>query len=520
MKMRVEQKSNVKNSIGRLLFAGLAVLFQIAWFLLIGLLLSSYSTIINMAASLFALVVAILMYRRTTNSEMRISWLIVLLAFPVLGLIIYLLLGRPNTTKGMRQRYEQIDNVVFMNIAQDEAVFEELKEKDLAVANQARYLKDYAGFPVYKNEGIEYYDDAGAGFDAQLEALEKAKEFIFMEYHAIEDEYSYSRLHDILSRKAKEGVDVRILYDDMGSIFFINKDFNKKLEQEGIRCKAFNPVVPILKMFMNNRDHRKITVIDGKVGFTGGYNLADEYFNVVSPYGHWKDTGIKIVGSAVNNLTAMFLEMWNASEREDDDLSHFFVDERSFPDEKNARGENGYILPYADSPLDGEHVGENVYLNLIKNAKRYVYIVTPYLIITDEMNQELCLASKRGVDVRIVTPGIPDKKMIYKVTRSYYSGLAPSGVRIYEYTPGFCHAKMVVVDDEIATVGTINFDYRSLYHHFENGCLIYNCDIISKIRADFESMFEISEEVTKQYSDKTRYLKLGQCILRIVAPLL
>ena len=250
MKMRVEQKSNVKNSIGRLTFAGLALLFQIIWFVLMGLLLSSYSTLIYTLVSILALFVAIMMYRKTSNSEMRISWLIVILSFPALGLILYLLLGRPNTTKGMRQRYEQIDRLVYKYIKQDETVFKKIEQEDISIANQMRYIKDYAKFPVYKNEGIEYYDDALAGFNAQLEASKKAEKFIFMEYHAIEDEESYARLHEIPVRKAREGVDVRVLYDDMGSIFFINKNFNEKLESEGIKCKAFNPVVPILKMFI------------------------------------------------------------------------------------------------------------------------------------------------------------------------------------------------------------------------------------------------------------------------------
>ena len=210
----------------------------------------------------------------------------------------------------------------------------------------------------------------------------------------------------------------------------------------------------------------------------------------------------------------MFLEMWNATERDDVDMSKFFVDEKFFPDKE------GYIQPYADSPLDGEHVGENVYLNMIKNAKHYVYIVTPYLIITDEMNHELGLAAKRGLDVRIVTPGIPDKKVVYQVTRSYYSDLVANGVRIYEYTPGFCHAKMTICDDEIATVGTINYDYRSLYHHFEDGCLIYKCNVLDKIRDDFYSMFEVSSEVTENYRAKSQYLRIEQCALRIIAPLL
>ena len=277
----------------------------------------------------------------------------------------------------------------------------------------------------------------------------------------------------------------------------------------------FNPVTPFFNIFMNNRDHRKITVVDNRVGFTGGYNLADEYFNLVQPYGYWKDTGVKMTGDAVKNLTAMFLEMWNAMKHTDMDYSSFFR-----ANEYVAAGK-GFVQPYADTPLDSEYVGENVYLNMIKYAKRYVYIATPYLIISDEMRRELGLAAKRGVDVRIITPGIPDKKMIYQMTRSYYSGLTGEGVRIYEYTPGFLHAKQVICDGELATVGTINFDFRSLYHHFENGVLFYACDCLRDIHEDFIEIMKVSREVTEEYrSGMKKHLLLGQAILRLFAPLL
>jgi cardiolipin synthase len=266
---------------------------------------------------------------------------------------------------------------------------------------------------------------------------------------------------------------------------------------------------------MNNRDHRKIVVIDGKVGFTGGYNMADRYFNINSPYGYWKDTGIKLIGDAVKSLTAIFLQMWNATQEEKEDQAQYF------PDVVYTAKEAGFVQPYADSPLDSETTGENVYLNMIKNAKQYVYITTPYLIIDDEMESELTLAAQRGVDVRIVTPGIPDKKMAFKATRSHYARLVAYGVRIYEYTPGFMHAKQFVCDDEVAAVGTINLDFRSLYLHFENGCWFCHCSAVQDVKADFENLFEQGTEVTTQYSGKRSLtLRLGECIVRLLSPMM
>lgn len=336
-----------------------------------------------------------------------------------------------------------------------------------------------------------------------------------MEYHAIEDAESFAALKEILSQKAKEGVDVRILYDDMGSVGFINADFVGRMKAEGIQCRIFNPMIPVRHIIMNNRDHRKITVVDGRVGFTGGYNLANEYFNLTHPYGHWKDTGVRLTDEAVRSLTCMFLEMWNAVKKTDSAYDAYL------PKVVYPAHEDGFVAPYADSPMHDEAVGENVYMNIVKNAKRYVYFTTPYLIINDEMSRELRLAAKRGVDVRIITPGIPDKKTVFRVTRSYYAELIRDGVRIYEYTPGFIHAKQCVCDDEVATVGTINMDYRSLYFHFENGVFLYGCSAVGEIRRDFDETFPMCCEVTEKYrSGRSATLSIGQCILRLFAPLL
>lgn len=322
----------------------------------------------------------------------------------------------------------------------------------------------------------------------------------------------------VLEERVKAGVEVRVFYDDMGSIGFINTDFVKKLEVVGIKCRVFNPFAPGLNLFLNNRDHRKITVIDGKVGFTRGYNLANEYFNLTHPYGQWKDTGIRLEGDAVRSLTITFLEMWNAikdSNQDDIDI------DRYLPQNEYTAKENGYVQPYADSPINHEHIGEEVYISMVNKAEQYCYFMTPYLIITDEMTHALSLAAKRGVDVRIITPGIPDKKVVYGVTRSFYNGLVRNGVRIFEWEPGFCHAKMSIADDKMATCGTINLDYRSLYHHFENGCFMYDCTAVADMKKDFDQTFCTCREVTEQYrTGRSATLRLGQLFLRLFAQLL
>ena len=513
--MRIEQKQSVKNSVGRLVLVGLSLLTQIAWFVILFMKLQEYSTWISLGSSLLALVVVLLIYGRPMNAAFKMPWIILIMGFPVLGLCVYFLLGHSGAAGGIRKKFEKIGATMAQFLDRNEDVIQELEQKDFLVANQCRYIVDYAKYPVYKNTDVVFYSDAAEGLEAQLEALQSAEKFIFMEYHAIEDTNAFARIKEILIEKASKGVEVRLIYDDVGSVGFISPEFVKRMEADGIQCRVFNPMLPVINVFMNNRDHRKITVVDGKVGFTGGYNLADEYFNITHPYGHWKDTGVRLIGDAVKSLTVTFMEMWNAIEQTDTDCMKYL------PAIEYQAKERGFVQPYADSPLDHECVGENVYMNLIKYAKHKIYFTTPYLIISDEMNRELIMAAKRGVDVRIITPGIPDKKIIFKVTRSYYSRLAKEDVRIYEYTPGFMHAKQCVCDDELATVGTINLDYRSLYLHFENGVLLYETEAIKDIQRDFEELFLKCEEVSEKYrKDGSVIQRLGQSILRMFSPLL
>ena len=518
MEQTLETRKSVKNGVNRMIFAILSISIQLALIILLNLTFYQKYVWFSIGFRVLGVLVALAIYSQPFSGSIKMPWVLLILLVPVAGLSFYLLVGISKSTRTMRKRYETIDEVLLPKLADDVSAFSALEKKLPYVANIARYLKKYAGYPVYNGTAIKYFDDAKKGLDAQKEELKKAKSFIFMEYHAIEDSISWQGIEEILEQKAKEGLDVRVFYDDMGSIGFINTDFVKKLQGKGIACRVFNPFAPGLNLFLNNRDHRKITVVDGKVGFTGGYNLADEYFHVTEPFGYWKDTGIRLEGDAVKSLTVTFLEMWNAVKDKDVDDTDF---DRFLTCNTTDADAEGFAIPYADSPMDNEQVGEEVYMSIAEGAKDYAWFITPYLILTDEMSHALSLAAKRGVDVRVITPGIPDKKIVYSLTRSYYNGLARNGVRIYEYTPGFCHCKMSISDDVVVTCGTINLDYRSLYHHFENGCLYADCKAVLDTKADFESIFKVSNEVTDYYSKgRGAFLRLGQLLLRLLAPLM
>ena len=502
------------NSIMRIAIVTVALIIQVGWILLRVQWLNAYSQRIATFTGLLAIGVVLYLNSKNTNAAMKMPWIMLILAFPVMGLSMYLLfeiLGDPGVGKRMRQVRKQMR---VETTEKDRKTLSKLERVDLAAANQCRYLWQRAGYPVYENTAVTYYSEGKFALEAMKEALGTARSFIFMEYFIVEEESSFRELEQILVQKVKEGVEVRLMYDDIGSVGKVNMAFARRLNEQGIQCVPFNPALPFLNLFMNHRDHRKITVIDGRVGFTGGYNLADEYFDRTHPYGRWKDTGIKLEGEAVGSLTAIFLELWAVQRKGVEDWSPYLNIRHSVP-------AGGFVQPFADNPLAEERVAENVYLNLIHQAQKSLYIMTPYLIITDEMSHALGLAAMRGVDVRIITPGIPDKKTVYAVTRSYYAGLIRQGVRIFEYTPGFCHAKQCICDGELVSIGTSNLDYRSLYHHFENNVLLVGCDAVQDIADDFRAMFTQCREVTEGYrTGWGKAMGVWQYILRLFAPLL
>lgn len=514
----LEGKAKTKNGVKRLCFSIVCILLEVVFIITIVTRLNEYAEIINLFTRILSGILVLGLYASDKTSSMKMPWVILILIFPIMGVGLYLLIGLNGGTHKMRERYAEIDSKLLPMLSDNQECLNRINETIPKAGNIASYIQRNSQYPIYQNTDIVYFDEAVKGLEAQLKDLEKAQKFIFMEYHAIEDAEAWHKIQDVLEERVKAGVEVRVFYDDMGSIGFINTDFVKKMEAIGIHCRVFNPFMPGLNLFLNNRDHRKITVIDGKVGFTGGYNLANEYFNYTHPYGQWKDTGIRLEGDAVQSLTLTFLEMWNAvSEKatNDTDFSKYII----HYDYKAQQ--TGFVQPYADSPMDNEQVGEEVYISMINKAEKYCWFMTPYLIITDEMTHALCLAAKRGVDVRIITPGIPDKKFIYNVTRSFYHGLVKHGVRVYEWTPGFCHAKMSVADDCMATCGTINLDYRSLYHHFENGCFMADCQAVVEIKNDLIRTMGECRDVTDQYqTGRSAYLRLGQLFMRLFAGLL
>lgn len=512
--MKGEKIKRRRNSIIRIVFVGVSVLAQVGWVLLLALALNEYSTQISLLTSILALVAVLRIHSHHTNTALKMPWIMLILAMPAMGLSLYLLFETLGHPRFVRKRLGASRQKMKGALAQDPETLEALDGMDKTTANQFRYLWENGSAPVYRNTRTDYYPESKLAFQAMKEDLEKAEDFIFMEYFILEDGESFGQLREILARKARAGVEVRLMYDDFGSIGSSDMKFARELSREGIRCQVFNPAMPLMNLFMNHRDHRKITVIDGRVGYTGGYNLSDEYFDITHPYGHWKDLGLRLEGQAVKSLTAIFLELWDFSARQAGDPRRYLSVEHSVPEA------GGYVQPYGDGPVGAERITENVYLNLVGGARESVWFMTPYLIITDEMIRALQLAAKRGVDVRIITPGIPDKKTVYRLTRSYYGGLATQGVRIYEYTPGFCHGKLCVCDGRIASIGTSNLDYRSLYLHFENNVLLYDCDAVKDMAADMEATFLQCREVTEKYRKRSGALLLWQCVLRLFAPLM
>ena len=349
-----------------------------------------------------------------------------------------------------------------------------------------------------------------------LEALEAAERYIFLEYFIIEKGEFWDAIFEVLCRKAAEGVEVRVIYDDVGSIFTLPSRFDRMLVRSGIKCRAFNRLVPVLSMRQNNRDHRKYLIVDGIVAFTGGINLADEYINRKERFGHWKDTAIRLKGDAVWSVTVSFLAMWGFTEDANDDFDAFRA--KPAPETEHS---SGYVQPYWDCPWDEEPVGQTVYLNLINKAKRYVYMTTPYLVLDYATTIALKNAARSGVDVRILTPHIPDKRAVFELTRAHYEELLEAGVRIFEYTPGFIHAKNFVADDLYGTVGTINMDYRSMFLHFEDGVLLYHTHTVADLRQDFLETQAVSEEVTLERCRQVLLIRrLFRSVLKVFAPLL
>ena len=464
----------------------------------------------------FTAVMVIYLLNSDMDNSAKITWLVVIALVPVLGVVLFWWTKGEVGHRMLKRRLKQLEQDTREQLPQDAQTLERLKAQELGAASLACYLRGKGGgFPVYENTAVTYFPSGEAKFAELLCQLEKAKQYIFLEYFIIDEGLMWGRVLEVLARKAAEGVHVRVMYDGTCEFATLPRDYPSRLEKLGIQCQVFSPVQPFVSTHYNYRDHRKILVIDGKVGFTGGVNLADEYINHIEKYGRWKDAAVMLEGEAVRPLTILFLEMWSIL-REPEFEKFLSVPPHSVP-------AKGFAAPYGDCPLDGERVGEMVYIDLLNRAKRYIHIMTPYLILDGELETALKFAAERGVDVHLILPHVPDKKFAYALAKTHYKSLLDSGVKISEWLPGFVHAKVFVVDDSEAVVGTINLDYRSLYHHFENAVWMKDTACIPAIEKDFQKTLEFCRDVEptrESIWEGNVLLHLAGILLKVIAPLL
>ena len=465
---------------------------------------------ISIAACLYIL-------NKTEKAAYKLTWIFLILLFPVFGGLVYVIFHTQTSPRKLRKLTEKMGVLYRPFSLLPGNYLPSLAEQCKDCMPQAHYLQEYAGFPVYTQTQTEYFGSGEAFFKQVLVELAKAEKYIFLEFFVLREGLMLNPIMEILEQKASKGLDVRIIYDDLGCFMSLPPNYKEELKKKGIKCIVFNPFKPILSSLQNNRDHRKLICIDGKTAFTGGMNLADEYINAWERFGHWKDAAIMLRGTAAWSFALIFLQMWNALDpSQNDDPPSFYP----WKDEACDIESDGYVQPYADSPMDTENVGEHVYIQIINNAKEYVYINTPYLVVDDNLLSALSLSAKSGVDVRIITPHRWDKWIVAVASRSYYRQLILAGVKVYEYIQGFNHSKTFVSDNRTATVGTTNLDFRSLYLHFECGVWMYRTQSVDKVKKDFLNTLPLCHEISLQDCSHNAFQRIFQDILRLFAPLM
>ena len=508
-----KRKSWVNIVFGRTGIVCILILLQILFMLLLFYdFLKRYETVYFTLTSLLSLVFLIIIVNSPSNNSVKLTWFFIISVFPVFGIPLYIYLQMDIGHKAQKHviAEEQKRALAFRKDDKELKLF--VKDRERFLFDLAVYLGRYAGSSVFSNTRTVYHPSGEDAFMQMLRDLEGAQDFIFLEYFIIEEGVMFGRILRILADKVRQGVEVRLIYDGLNALARVPYSYYKKLEAIGIHCRVFSPFTPFVSTHYNNRDHRKILVIDNCIAYTGGINLADEYINRRNMFGIWKDTCLRMEGEAVSAMTVAFLSIWNSIGR-GDGYSRFLRPCRPVEDE-------GYVIPYTDSPLDDERVGESVYQDILGSSCSYCWIMTPYLILDGEMLSSLTRAAKRGVDVRIILPHVPDKKYAFALAKTHYRELLSSGVSIYEYTPGFVHSKLFLADDRVATVGTVNLDYRSLYLHFENGVVIYKKSSIREIRTDFEKTFSVSRRIDPETWRPGVLEGICGSLLKFVAPLL
>ena len=508
-----------RRGVRRVIFGrtGVIVLLFLVQILLMLSIVDSFSKYIPVffgGYMVFALCIVLLIINKEGSPETKLTWTIITMLVPVVGGAFYLFVETQPGYRLLGRRLNGIYKETEKFVQQDERVRKALEEADTGTARLADYVRKNGNFPVYQNTRVKYFPSGEDKFAELLRQLELAEQFIFMEYFILKEGYMWGRILKILEEKVKAGVEVRVMYDGTCAMLDLPYHYPEELQKLGIQCKMFAPIQPVLSTHYNNRDHRKILVIDGKVGFTGGINIGDEYINRVKKYGHWKDTAVMLEGDAVQGLTMMFLQMWHVFEK---NVEYGKYLEKQAADLRT----EGFVMPYGDSPFDDELIGETVYMDILNRAKEYVHIMTPYLILDQRMITALTFAAKRGVDVKVILPHIPDKKFAFALAKSHYKELLKAGVGIYEYTPGFVHAKVFTSDGEKAVVGTINLDYRSLYLHFECAAFLYRLPEIGTIEEDFQETLAKCQQIHLEDLKKEKVLtKAAGWLLKVLAPLM
>ena len=499
----------------RFLLIALLLLLQLLVLASFFVWLKDYVPYLSVLQGLFTFGMVVFLFNSGMDAAAKLTWMFLIAVFPLPGATLLCFTRADVGHRLIRERVQTVIDGTRDALAQPPGVLEALGRDGGGTDDLARYLGRSGCFPVYAGTAARYLASGEAYFAAVLEALDGAERYILLEYFIIEEGLMWGEILRRLVEKAAQGVEVRVLYDGMCEVSALPGSYARLLREKGIRAKAFSPIRPLVSSHYNYRDHRKLLVVDGRVAFTGGVNLADEYINLVERFGHWKDTGVRLEGAAARSFVLLFLQMWNLDEREPD----FSL--LQAPDAAPEHPDAGYVLPYGDSPLDDEKVGEMVYMDILNRANDYVHIMTPYLILDGELETALRFAAERGVEVSLILPGIPDKKLPYALARSHYAALEAAGVRIYEYTPGFVHAKVCVSDGCKAVVGSINLDYRSLYHHFECAAYLYRCPCIAEIERDFQATRALCRRVTAGSIRKEKlFYRLAGGLLKFIAPLL
>lgn len=499
------------------LYIGLSLFIQvIILFLLMTYFGREFVSIYYVMLAL-SIIVSMFVINRESDTSSKLLWVFMIMALPFFGGILYLLFGGRKIPKALmiqdRQAYADYTAYAEQNLKTLQA--HEIEDPTLLRMTSLAWNNGY--FPVYANMGCRYYPKGEDQFKAQMDAIRQAKEYVFIETYIIDQGTVLDEMVELLEQKVNEGVDVRLMYDDFGCILNLPEGFDDRLRAKGIQVHPFNPIHAQLAIQMNNRDHRKTIIVDGKVAFTGGSNLADEYVNRIERFGYWKDMGIEIRGKAVEPFVIAFLQIWNYEANVNTPYYPYIYDYGMYEPDTN----QGYVLPFFDSPTDNLNTGKRFHQNMLSLANKTFWITTPYLILEDEMLSSLKLAVENGVDVRIVVPKIPDKKTVYEVTKANEEILTRYGVKVYEYTPGFIHGKVTLVDDEQALCGTVNMDFRSYYCNYECGTWLYKTPAIRDIRADFENIFTQSHLVTLEEVNKTNpFVRIYRQILKVFSPLM